>query len=191
MVSRHVFLMVKEPRAGRVKTRLGADIGMTEAAWWYRHQVARMIRRLDSPKWSLRVAVTPDTALRCSAWPMRIPRIAQGNGDLGKRMLRLFGTEPPGPAVIVGSDIPSLAASHIMRAFQFLGHNDAVFGPGVDGGYWLVGLKRAAPAPPTMFRNVRWSTPHALVDSVATLPGYRIAMADTLADIDTAADLSA
>ena len=106
-------------------------------------------------------------------------------------MLQLFGTEPTGPAVIVGSDIPSLAVSHIMRAFQLLGHNDAVFGPGVDGGYWLVGLKRAAPAPPTMFRNVRWSTPHDLVDSVATLPGYRIAMADTLADVDTAADLSA
>ena len=37
--------MLKEPRPGRVKTRLGRDIGMVEAAWWFRHQTARLIRR--------------------------------------------------------------------------------------------------------------------------------------------------
>ncbi len=191
MGRRHVFLMVKEPRAGRVKTRLGADIGMTAATWWYRHQVARMIRRLDGPRWTFRLAVAPDTALHSPVWPLRIPRVAQGSGDLGQRMSRLFGAGSPGPAVIVGSDIPDLTARHIVRAFHALGGNDAVFGPGLDGGYWLVGLRRARPMPPALFRNVRWSTPHALADSVATLPGHRIAMTDILGDVDRIADLSA
>jgi len=191
VIGRHVILMVKEPRAGRVKTRLGADIGMIEAAWWYRHQVACMIRRLDSPKWTLWMAVTPDTALRSPVWSSRIPRVAQGSGDLGERMLRLLGGAPKGPTVIVGTDIPGLKAAHIARAFHLLGDNDAVFGPCLDGGYWLVGLKRNTSPSPTMFRNVRWSTPYALADSVATLSGRRVAMADTLADVDTAADLSA
>ena len=190
MIDRHVILMFREPRAGRVKTRLGTDIGMTDAAWWYRHQVNCMIRRLDSPKWTLRMAITPDTALRSPAWSSRIPRVAQGGGDLGQRMRRLLGGAPVGPAVIVGTDIPGLKADHVARAFRLLGDNDAVFGPCLDGGYWLVGLKRNMPPSPTMFRNVRWSTPYALADSVATLPGHRVAMADTLADVDTVADLS-
>ncbi len=189
MRGRHVILMVKEPRAGRVKTRLGADIGMIEAAWWYRHQVACMIRRLDSPKWTLRIAVTPDTALRSPVWSSRISRVAQGSGDLGERMLRLLGGAPNGSTVIVGTDIPGLKAVHIARAFRLLGENDAVFGPCPDGGYWLLGFKRTMQPSSTMFRNVRWSTPYALADSVATFTGHRIAMADTLMDVDTVADL--
>ena len=190
MTSRHVILMVKEPRAGRVKTRLGADIGMTAAAWWYRHQLTGAIRRINSPKWILKLAVTPDSALHSPVWPLQIPCVAQGPGDLGRRMSQLFRAAPPGPAVIVGSDIPDLTASHIARAFRALGGNDAVFGPCLDGGYWLVGLRRATPVPPMLFRNVRWSTPHALADSIATLPGRRIVMADMLGDVDRVDDLS-
>jgi hypothetical protein len=36
---------------------------------------------------------------------------------------------------------------------------------------------------------VRWSSEHALPDSVATLPGWRIVLTETLRDVDTAADL--
>ena len=92
MTARQVFLMVREPQAGRVKTRLGTEIGMTDAAWWYRHQVARMIRRLECPKWSFTLAIAPDTAFASPVWPLRIPRIAQGRGDLGQRMSGLFGS---------------------------------------------------------------------------------------------------
>ena len=54
--------MVKEPRAGRVKTRLGRDIGMTGAAWWFRHQVSRLLREVQDPRWELILSVAPDTA---------------------------------------------------------------------------------------------------------------------------------
>ncbi len=182
--------MVKEPRAGRVKTRLGVDIGMTAAAWWYRHQVDRMIRRLNGPKWCLRLAIAPDTALRSSVWPIGVTRVAQRTGDLGQRMRRLFDVASPGPVLIVGGDVPALSARHITRAFDILGGSDAVFGPSLDGGFWLVGFGGAAPIPPGLFRNVRWSTADALADSIATLSGFRIAMTDTLGDVDEAADLS-
>ena len=45
LIDARVIVMVKAPVAGRVKTRLGCDIGMTNAAWWYRHQTARILRR--------------------------------------------------------------------------------------------------------------------------------------------------
>lgn len=182
--------MLKEPRPGRVKTRLGRDIGMIGAAWWFRHQVAGLLRRLDDPRWHLVLAVAPDHAGQISrAWSAHLPRIPQGPGDLGDRMGRILRTMPPGPVCIVGGDVPGLGPAHIDRAFGLLGAHDAVFGPAPDGGYWLVGMKRTAPPPATLFRNVRWSGEHALSDSIASLPGLRIGLADRLNDVDSAADL--
>ena len=66
---------------------------------------------------------------------------------------------------------------------------DAVLGPATDGGYWLVALRRGGLARQRMFDGARWSSPYALADSVKALTGRRIALTDTLADVDTAADL--
>ncbi|WP_204112388.1 TIGR04282 family arsenosugar biosynthesis glycosyltransferase [Shimia biformata] len=182
--------MVKEPRPGRVKTRLGQDIGMTGAAWWFRQQTARLLRRITDPRWETILAVSPDVeGLHSRIWPPTLPRVPQGPGDLGGRMGRLLRGLPPGPTCIIGADIPGITPAHIARAFAALGNNDAVFGPATDGGYWLIGLKRTAPPPATLFDNVRWSTEHALTDTLATLPGRTIALIDTLDDVDTYQDL--
>jgi rSAM/selenodomain-associated transferase 1 len=185
--------MLKTPRPGRVKTRLGRDIGMVPAAWWFRHQTAQLLRRLDDPRWQLVLAVAPDRdglSFR-GGWPHHLPRVPQGHGTLGDRMRRVFRSMPPGPVCIVGGDIPGINRPHVARAFDALGQNDAVFGPAHDGGYWLVGMKRTRSAPRAMFHGVRWSTEHALADSITTLSGRRIALVDTLQDIDTALDLRA
>lgn len=188
---RHVVLMAKEPRAGRVKTRLGREIGMVEAAWWVRHQTARMVRRLQDPRWNLVLSLAPDRAAHGRAWPGTLPRMAQGPGDLGARMARIFRSMPPGPVLIVGADIPGITPVHLARAFAALGRHDAVIGPAQDGGYWLIGLKRVAAVPAGMFDGVRWSGPHARADTLASLAGLLVAQTDMLSDVDTAADLAA
>ena len=180
--------MVKLPRPGRVKTRLARGIGKVAAAWWMRHQLRRLLRRLDDPRWELVLAVAPDTALAAPDWPRGMARVAQGPGDLGARMGRVLRSRPPGPVCIIGADIPGVTPAHIARAFAALGRADAVFGPAPDGGYWLVGMRRMR-IPATLFQGVRWSSAHALADSIASLPGLRIALTDTLADVDEPADL--
>jgi len=184
-----LIVMLKEPRPGRVKTRLGRDIGMTTAAWWFRHQTRRLLRRLRDPRWDLVLAVAPDVAgMRSRVWPADLPRVPQGSGDLGQRMARAMQTAR-GPVCVIGADIPGITRPAIADAFAALGRHDAVFGPAPDGGYWLVGLKRAHPLPQGLFAGVRWSTRHALADTCATLGGKRIAMVQTLRDVDTADDL--
>ena len=42
-----LVIMLKVPRAGQVKTRLGREIGMTRASWWFRHQVRALLRRIE------------------------------------------------------------------------------------------------------------------------------------------------
>ena len=70
MIRPTLIVMVKEPRAGRVKTRLGKDIGLTASAWWFRHQVKRLLRRIDDPRWNVVLAVAPDRAGMLSrVWP--------------------------------------------------------------------------------------------------------------------------
>jgi len=90
--------------------------------------------------------------------------------------------------VVIGADIPAITPDHIAGAFTDLGKNDLVFGPATDGGYWLVGAKRR-PHIINPFSNVRWSTAHALDDTLAGTPnGAHIGFVETLSDVDDVAD---
>ncbi|HJN60773.1 MAG TPA: TIGR04282 family arsenosugar biosynthesis glycosyltransferase [Alphaproteobacteria bacterium] len=189
---RSLLIFVKAPRLGRVKRRLARDIGGAEAWRFYRRTTRRLILTLGrDPRWRCHLVVTPDSFDGHERfWPFSPPVIKQGRGDLGQRMQRAFEALPPGPAVLVGSDIPDLAPAHIVKAFAALGRADAVFGPAEDGGYWLVGLSaRALRADP--FADVAWSSRRALADTLANLPnGHSVAMLDVLGDIDDGADLA-
>ncbi len=179
----HLAIFVKEPRLGAVKSRLGAELGTVEALRFYRLTVETVGRRLARDRrWNTYFAVTPDTYRIAGR-----PTIPQGRGDLGSRMARVFDQFPPGPAVIVGSDIPELEAHHVARAFRKLGSVDAVFGPSEDGGYWLLGLNRRRRAP-DLFHGVRWSSGSELADTLANLGGRSHALLDPLDDIDTIDD---
>lgn len=185
-----LIIMVKEPRPGRVKTRLGRDIGLTASAWWFRHQTRRLLRRLRDPRWDIVLAVSPDReGMQSRVWPQELQRRPQGRGDLGARMARVLGQVAQGPACLIGADIPAITRKEIAQGFAALGNHDAVFGPAPDGGFWLIGLKHPRRQPPHFFKNVRWSSKNALADSIATLPDHRIARIATLRDVDTADDL--
>lgn len=111
----------------------------------------------------------------------------QGKGDLGARMSRVIAAAPTGPVVLIGSDIPAIARSHIADAFRLLGRHDVVFGPAGDGGFWLVGARRR-PRLPSLFAEVRWSTRHALADTLASLPrGISVGFVASLEDVDDGA----
>lgn len=192
-MTRHLVIFARAPQAGRVKKRLGIAIGMLPAARFYRRileeQIGRMVR---DPRWTVWLFVTPDTALRHPAWQLApvSRRKPQRHGDLGQRMKLPFATLPPGPVVLVGSDIPAMRAHHIARAFELLGQHDLVFGPARDGGFWLVGARRLRPLPHTLFDDVRWSTPTTLSETRAGLPPHvTVALADTLDDVDDADSL--
>lgn len=187
-----LVIFVKEPHPGRVKTRLGRDIGMVAAAWWFRHQSSSLVRRLSrDARWETWLAVAPDReGMASRIWPAGVRRWPQGPGDLGVRMGRVFRRFPPGPVVIVGADIPDIRPAHIVEAFRALGRTDAVFGPATDGGYWLIGLSRGRRAAPAgLFKGVRWSTSDALADTVASLGGASVAYVETISDVDSADDL--
>jgi rSAM/selenodomain-associated transferase 1 len=189
-LKRHLVVMARAPRLGTVKRRLARDIGDVAALRFYRGHTRALLRDLSrDPRWLTWLAVTPDGAARDprGLWDFPGPVLAQGDGDLGRRMARIFRDLPPGPVVIVGSDIPGITRAGVFAAFRSLGANDWVFGPAEDGGYWLVGARRR-PALRNPFQGVRWSSRHALADSLAGLQDRRVGFVERLNDVDDGAD---
>ena len=183
-----LIIMCKEPVMGRVKTRLGRDIGAATATGIHRSTLSHVAARLYCPaRWQTMLAVAPNSALASRMLPSKLARVPQGAGGLGSRLQYLVDQCPPGPLIIVGTDIPGIHARDIDAAFRCLGSHDAVFGPASDGGYWLVGLKRRR-ALLRVFDNVRWSGPHALSDTKKNLAVLRVAEIASHDDVDTAAD---
>jgi len=186
-----LYLFVKPPRIGRAKTRLAREIGAGAAASFYRNSVSALAGRLGGdPRFETRLAVDGDAETAAGwpgLWPEEMVRTPQGGGDLGDRLRRLMRTAPPGPVVVLGSDAPQIAPGHVARAFDALRAHDLVLGPAGDGGYWLVGVRRMRGAG-ALFQNIRWSSEHALADTVASAPaGFRIMYLEELEDVDDAA----
>ena len=192
----HLVIFVRAPQIGALKRRLAKDIGAFAAWRFYRGTANALLRRVSDPRWRCWLAVTPDRfAVSARFWHGRCSRFGQGAGDLGRRMAAPARDLPPGPVVIVGSDIPGLSRAHVAAAFAKLSTTDFVFGPAADGGYWLAGYKRQPThenLQSTLFRGVRWSTRYALEDTLANVPPHRsVALLETLHDIDTGEDFAA
>jgi uncharacterized protein len=182
---RHLVIFARYPIMGAGKRRLARDVGAVQALRMQRVMLRHTLHRLTDRRWLMWLAVTPD---RSRPWPARRRILPQGGGNLGDRMAAVTRRLPPGPVVIVGSDIPGITGDDIARAFRALGNCDAVFGPADDGGYWLIGLRRR-PRFIAPFRNVRWSSPHALDDTRRNLDGHPIALLTMRHDVDDGASL--
>jgi uncharacterized protein len=179
-----VIVFARAPRLGTVKRRLARDVGDRAALRFYRANLARLLRVLvRDRRFHTVLAMTPDRAR--VRWPVRLPVMPQGSGDLGQRMHRACAGHRR--VAIVGTDIPELGAGDVAAAFRALGRAHAAFGPAEDGGYWLVALSPRRPARP--FAGVRWSTAHALADTLANFAGRPVALLRTLRDVDAGADL--
>ena len=183
-----VIVFARAPRLGTVKRRLAERIGARAALRFHIATTTTLLRRLGGTRrFRTVLAVTPDRARIALAF--RGPRIDQGSGDLGRRMDRAFWRFRAGRVALIGSDIPDAGPMDIQAAFAALGRADAVFGPATDGGYWLVALGSRRPSSP--FHHVRWSSPHALADTLRNFKGRRVGFLRVLQDVDTYQDLLA
>lgn len=69
--------------------------------------------------------------------------VDQGQGSLGLRLQRQVARarrEGIQRLVVVGTDLPHLCSTDLLRAFAALQGAELVLGPACDGGYWLIGL---------------------------------------------------
>jgi rSAM/selenodomain-associated transferase 1 len=164
-----LIIFARYPCPGQVKTRLAADVGATAAATLYEAFLLDALEHTDDVSERRVIAFAPATVeSRLYFETVRLKGDilwSQPPGDLGERLRAAFefGIELGGPAVVIGSDCPTLPPETIREAFARLETNDAVIVPAADGGYGLIGLSSAKSR---VFDDIPWSTPEVYAATV-------------------------
>lgn len=189
-----LIIFAREPRLGRVKTRLARELGARPTLTLYKAfiadvcVVAQQCRGVDCFIYyegqlnarSLLKSYNKDFMLR-----------KQRGKDLGQKMHNAFVdvfNEGYQKTVIIGTDCLTISAKDIMRTIRQLNRYDCVFGPSADGGYYLVGLRKPIK---TLFTAIQWGTDQVLAQSVRKLSktGKTWNFLKKQRDIDYKADL--
>lgn len=172
-----LLVFARAPAPGLAKTRLAARIGAAEAAALHRACTLDAIRLAESVPGCRRCLLLAGGMARWQEAGIALPcgwQIeAQRGRDLGERMERAFAEAFRRGArrvLIIGTDAPWMGRRRIRTALAWLDRNDAVLGPSVDGGYYLVGLRRPLPA---IFRGVGWGSASVLASTRRALERAR------------------
>ncbi len=193
-----LIVMTRLPCEGRNKTRLIPALGAAGAARFHDELARHAVGRASSfcmtfPNARLVVRLDGGSPREGKDWLGECDCRVQGDGDLGARMRRAAGeafAEGATRVVIIGTDCPSIDERILGKAFDALEAHDLVYGPALDGGYYLIGMSKPSDG---IFEGIDWGTGEVLAQSLAAAEkaGHRVAMLDPLADVDVPDDLPA
>lgn len=157
-----ILIFAKAPIPGQVKTRLMPLLGIEGAAQLHREMVNQTVQHVRAAALApLQLWCAPDIEEPLFDNLRRTEKLelyAQHGADLGARMLHAFtaALRSAEMAVVLGTDWPALDPGLVATALQRLQNgDDAVLGPAEDGGYVLLGLRRADPL---LFSEIEWSS---------------------------------
>ena len=196
--SRQLIVMARWPAPGRCKRRLAQELGAAKAAQIQARltvhtlAAAREARQGHGLELVLAVEGLGSRAARRWGQAHGADRtVLQGRGALGLRMQRQFqraAREGASQVVLIGSDLPQLEASDLSAAFTVLGQRRGVLGPALDGGYWLIGLRRPEPE---LLAGIDWGSALVLEQTVAAMArrGLEPELLSRRGDLDWARDL--
>jgi len=188
-----LVVMAKAPVPGQVKTRLIPYIGSQRATHVCQRLLTRTLRELSQVQINQALSCTPNcqhAVLRKLAGQAGWWRRHQAQGDLGKRMSRIFswGQRQSDYTIIVGSDLVNIDQHFIEQCIDRLNAgNDLVLGATEDGGYGLIGMSRLHSG---IFRKIPWSTNRVLHVTLnrARQMKLKTAVINGLWDVDTYSD---
>jgi rSAM/selenodomain-associated transferase 1 len=187
-------IMAKKPIIGETKTRLCPPLTPSQATVLYEALLADTIALCQNlEEIDLTIAITPLDSKEYfqGITPTNTTLIPVECEDIGECLAKTFAqlfTAGYNKVCALNSDGPTLPHEYISQAFDLLDQYDLVFGPGDDGGYYLVGLKEQQLE---LFRGIEWSTPRVLTQSLDKAESLNLSVATlpTWYDIDTAADI--
>lgn len=190
-----VAIFARTPVRCRVKTRLAKAVGADAALRIYEDLLASTLARLGVGSETMAPEIWVDGGIDAFArWQrrsdarglkdLRAPLIAQGRGDLGRRMSRAFDQ---GVRVLVGTDIPRMTADYVEGALNALERADLVLGPTEDGGYCLIGMNSPHPE---LFDGIAWGTARVLRSTLRAAKDLRVTLLDEMWDVDEVEDLA-
>jgi rSAM/selenodomain-associated transferase 1 len=190
-----LLIFAKAPEPGTAKTRLIPRLGAAAAADLAQQLLVQTVQRHASPRCCpIQLWCAPHThypVFRRLAVECRLSLHAQGRGDLGARMFRAAAAalRSSEQVLLIGTDCPELGPAAVARAARWLRRGSAaVLGPAADGGYVLLGLRRADRR---LFQGIAWGGPSVLRQTRARLRrlGWRWRELPVMRDLDRPEDL--
>jgi uncharacterized protein len=192
-----LIIFVKYPERGKVKSRLSAALDEETICELYKCFVEDLLQTVRECGFQPIVAFCPaDAKDSIMTWlGKECSYVSQSGKDLGERMKNAFlGVFAQGysQAVLIGSDIPDLSGEVIKDALAALRTHDAVIGPALDGGYYLIGFARDAFVP-RLFDDVPWSTDEVFARTMDIFKeeGHEVCLMPSGRDIDRPEDVAA
>lgn len=192
-------VMVKAPRIGEVKTRLVPPLEPGQAAALnicFLRDVTAVIAGLCLPEQANGFAAYTPAGAEAEFDHMLPPGfrlLAQRGANLGERLLHAaedFFAMGYQAMCLINSDSPTLPPALLRDAVQALRApgDRLVLGPADDGGYYLIGLKRAHRR---LFHDIAWSTPTVLASTLerAREIGLECTLLPSWYDVDDADSL--
>jgi rSAM/selenodomain-associated transferase 1 len=189
-------VMAKAPRAGRVKTRLSPPLTLDQTAELNIQFLRDTTENLATIPGAVGlVCYTPvgDEALFDGLLPEAFALVAQRGDGFGERLLAAAEDILAigyGAVCLIDSDSPTVPGAAYYQAVEALREpgERVVLGPSQDGGYYLIGMKRAHREP---FERIRWSTGSVLAETVERCrdAGLEVVLLPTWYDVDDAATL--
>jgi rSAM/selenodomain-associated transferase 1 len=189
-----LVIVGKAPRAGRTKTRLVPPLTAAEAAELSAAFLLDTIDTALSLGWERVSLIHPATRgeaeLLCGLVADRVHLCAQSGSGLGDALRGAFvdhfgrGFER---VVLVDSDSPTLPRHMLQDACAALDRHDVTIGPSVDGGYYLLGLRKRRDR---LFEGIAWSTSYVYQQTLDRARGLRVQALPEWYDVDVAADLA-
>lgn len=186
-----LYFAAKAPIADQVKTRLGAAIGMQEAATLYEGFVRDLAARFTSVPHEIAWYVTPHSWPRLRPLVARadVVRVQRGRGWAARQanLFRDCDAADEGRVILAATDSPQLQPARVDEAFAALDSNDVVLGPTLDGGYYLVGMRRFH----DIFTGAPMSKASTLVEMLKQAATQRLSVhvLEPELDVDTEQDL--
>ncbi|MCF7567688.1 TIGR04282 family arsenosugar biosynthesis glycosyltransferase [Sabulilitoribacter arenilitoris] len=190
MTKELIIVFVKNIKLGKVKTRLAKSIGNQGAFEVYSELVK--ITEKATENLSIDKRIYFSDAIIDTKWENHYKTVQEGV-NLGERMKNAFikgfkdGYEK---IVLIGSDLPDINSNHIENGLQALNNNNVVFGPAIDGGYYLIGMTKIQDF---IFDSKPWSESNLLEITLDELQQNSVSfnLLEPLNDIDTFEDLEA
>ena len=192
-----LLFFVKSPEPGKVKTRLGADLGHEAACRLYSCFAADMLAQASKTGMKIIIFFAPreKESQVCNWLGGDYEYSPQEGADLGDRMKNAFSRvflSGADKAILMGSDIPGLPASVMIDAEEKLDHSQCVMGPSADGGYYLIGFTKDGFAP-RVFHGPEWGESSVASQTMAMLAAEKIkySLVRQWRDVDDLSDLIA
>ena len=180
-----LIIFIKNAEKGKVKTRLAKTVGDDKALQIYL-ALLKHTRNLALSITCDRLLFYSNTINRSDDWSNNsFQKHLQKGTLLGDKMYHAFQTafQDHDKVVIIGSDCASLSTEIIQTAFNQLEHYPFVIGPALDGGYYLLGMRKLQGI---VFKDIEWSTENVLPETIKRIKsiGATHFLLPALSDID-------